>query len=77
MAKVHDRILQITFIADESADTAQAGALVYYRTRADYDAGSGFTVNSTAGAESANHEIALGEVFPPPSVIVLTPTFQA
>lgn len=77
MAKVHDRILSIAVTADESADSLEATAVTYYRTRADYDAGSGFSATFTAGAAAGTHEITLGEVLPPPTHIILVSTFQA
>jgi len=77
MAKAHDRILEIVVTADESDDDLVATAVNYYRHRGKLDASEGKSVAFTAGAASATHEIELGEVTPPPSIIRLTSTFQA
>jgi len=77
MSQVHDRILEIAVTADESDDTTVATAVTYYRTRADYDAGTGKALTHTAGAAAAAHEITMGEVVPPPTHIIITSTFQA
>ena len=71
------RILELTLTADESDDTVAVTAVKYYRSRQSYDAGNGFAVEFEGGAAGDPCEVQLGEVIPPPSVIVLNATFQA
>ena len=75
--RVHQRILKITVTADESADTVLATAVTFYRSRQSYDASLGFAAKFTAGVAAGTHEIALGEVLPPPNVISIASAFQA
>jgi hypothetical protein len=76
-ARHAQRILEIALTADESADTVVATSVKFYRNRQSYEDGNGFDAEFTAGAAAADHEIELGEVLPPPNVIVLSSTFQA
>lgn len=78
MAKVHDRILELTFVADDSAETVAVSAVTYYRTRAELDASNGFSIKFTQdAAQTTGTELALGELIPPPTHIKLTFTVQA
>lgn len=78
MGKVHDRILTLAVTADESDDSLLVTAVTYYRTRQDYTEGNGFSLTYTAGSASASaHEVEMGELLPPPTHIILIPTFQA
>ncbi len=77
MAIVHDRILQIAITCDESADTVLSTALTYFRHRGKLDAADGKSIAFTAGAAAATHELELGEVAPPPTIISIASTFQA
>lgn len=77
MAKVHDRILEIAITCDESADTVVATAVNYYRHRGELDDTNPKVLQSTPGAAAANHEIVMGEMVPPPSIIRIASTFQA
>lgn len=77
MAKAHERILAIAITCDEGDDTVLGTAITYYRDRGHLDDSDGKTVKMTAGSAAANHEIELGEVIVPPSIIRIESTFQA
>ena len=77
MADVYDRILELEVTADESADTFEVTAVNYYRDRGHLEDSDPKLINFTAGSAAANHEVELGEVIPPPSIIRLASTFQA
>lgn len=78
MAKVHDRILEITFVADESGDSVAVSALKYYQNRGQLDAGTGYSLAYSGGSDAVTPvEITLGETVPPPTHIRLAFTFQA
>lgn len=77
MANVHDRILELVVLADESDNDLEITAVNYYRDRAHLDNSDGRSIEHTAGSASATHEIEFGEVWPVPTHILLTSTFQA
>ncbi len=78
MSKVHDRILELEVLCDESADTVQITAVNYYRNRGRLDASEPHVLNATVVALAANHEIELGDAaIPPPTHIRIVSTFQA
>jgi hypothetical protein len=78
MAKAHDRILELTLVADESGDSVAVSDVKYYRDRAQLDAANGFDVAFSGGADAVTPvEIELGETVPPPTHIRLAFTFQA
>lgn len=78
MAKIHDRILELTFVADDSAETVAVSAVKYYRDRGQLDASNGFSLAFTQSSpQTTGTELALGELLPPPTHIRLTFTVQA
>lgn len=78
MAKAHDRILELTLVADDSAETIAISAAKFYRTRADLDAASGFSLTiDTTAAQTSPAEIQFGELVPPPTHLRLVFTVQA
>lgn len=75
MAKVHDRILELVFVADDSAETVAVSAVNYYRDRS---YATGFPLKFTQDAAlTTGTELAFGELVPPPTHIKLTFTVQA
>jgi len=72
MAKVHDRILELTFAADTVGHTVAVSAAKYYRTRADLEDSSGFalTIDNTS-AQASPAEFNFGELLPPPTTVRL------
>lgn len=74
MAKIHDRLLELVFVADDSADTVAVSAVNYYRDRSSTAFALKFTQTSS---QTTGTELALGELMPPPTHIVLTFTVQA
>jgi hypothetical protein len=78
MAKVHDRILEIVGVADESDDTIAVSAVNYFRDRGKLDAAEAYVAKFTpTTAQTSPMELTLGETLPPPTVIRLKITFQA
>jgi hypothetical protein len=78
MAKVHDRILQITLVADDSAETIAVSSVKYFRDRAMLDAGTGLELSFTGGAASTSpKELEFGEACPPPTHLRFVFTVQA
>lgn len=76
MAKVHDRVLELVFVADDSAETVVVSAVNYYRDRSTLPA-SGFPLTFTQVGTTTGSEIVLGELMPPPTHILLTFTVVA
>lgn len=77
MAKVHDRIVELVFVADDSAESVTVSAVNYYRDRS-YLPSSGFPLKFTQDAAlTTGTELAFGELMPPPTHIKLTFTVQA
>ena len=74
MAKAHDRLLEIVFVADDSAETVVVSAVNYYRLRGDTAYALKFTQSSP---NTTGTELALGELTPSPTHILLTFTVQA
>ena len=77
MAKVHERILEVAITCDESDDSVVATAVNYYRNRGELEDSNPKVLQSTPGSAAANHEIVMGEMVPPPSIIRIASTFQA
>jgi hypothetical protein len=77
MAKVHDRILELAVLCDESDDFVSVTAINYYRNRAHYADSDAEAIAHTAGAAAATHEVVLNQLLPPPTHIILASTFQA
>jgi hypothetical protein len=78
MSKVHDRILELEVLCDESADTVQITAVNYYRNRGRLDASEPHVLNITVAALAANHECEMGDAaIPPPTHLRIVSTFQA
>lgn len=71
MAKVHDRILELVFIADDSAETVIVSAVNYYRDRSTLPS-SGFPLSFSQTSQLTGGELVLGELLPPPTHILLT-----
>lgn len=77
MAKVHDRVLELVFVADDSAETVAVSAVNYYRDRSTVTANP-FPLTFTQDASQlTGTELALGELLAPPTHIRLTFTVQA
>lgn len=74
MAKAHDRVVELVFVADDSAETVVVSAVNYYRTRGDTAFAIKFTQTSP---NTTGTELVLGELLPPPTHILLTFTVQA
>lgn len=74
MAKAHDRHLELVFVADDSAETVAVSEVNYYRTPSDTKYPVKFTQDA---AQTTGTRLALGELTPPPTHIVLTFTVQA
>jgi hypothetical protein len=74
---VFARILELVVTADEGDDTLQVTAINFARGRQRFAASDTISVPYSGGAAAANCEVELGGVFPAPSVIRLTSTFQA
>ncbi len=78
MSKVHDRILEILVLCDESDNFVQITAVRYYRNRGRLDASEPQVLNITTAALAANNECEMGDAaIPPPTHIRLVSTFQA
>ena len=78
MSKVHDRILELEVLCDESADTVQITAVNYYRNRGQLDASNPHVLNITVSALADPHECVMGDAaIPPPNIIRINSTFQA
>ena len=73
MAKAHDRLVELVFVADDSADTVAVSAVNYYRTRGD----TARAIPFTQTAQTTGGELVLGDLLPPPTHILLTFTVQA
>lgn len=74
MGKAHDRLLKLTFAADDSAETVVVSAVEYFRTRDDTAYALKFTQTSP---NTTGTEIVLGELLPPPTHIQLAFTVVA
>lgn len=74
MSKAHDRVVELVFVADDSAETVVVSEVNYYRTRADTKFPLKFTQTSP---NTTGTELVMGELMPPPSHILLTFTVQA
>lgn len=74
MAKVHDRILELVFVADDSAETVVVSAVNYYRQPSDPAFALKFTQSSP---NTTGTYLEMGELVPPPTRILLTFTVQA
>lgn len=74
MAKAHERVVEIVFVADDSAETVIASAVNYYR-----DGGSvAYPIKFTqTSPNTTGTELQLGEFLPPPTSIRLTFTVVA
>jgi len=78
MAKVHDRILELVFVADDSAETVVVSAVNYYRSEAEFAASNPFVMTFTqTSPNTTGTDLVLGELLPPPTKIRLTFTVQA
>ena len=77
MAKIHDRLLVLSVLCDESDDYVSVTAINYYRNRAHYADSDGEAISHTAGDAAATHEVVLNQLLPPPTHIILASTFQA
>lgn len=78
MAKAHDRILQLTLAADDSAETIAVTAVKYFRDRSKLDAGVGFDLKYTPStAQTSPAELEFGEAVPPPTHLRLVFTVVA
>lgn len=69
MGKAHDRVLELDFTADDSAETVVMNSVEYFRTRDDTAYALKFTQTSP---NTTGTEIVLGELLPPPTHIKLT-----
>jgi len=74
MAKAHDRVVELVFVADDSAETVIVSAVNYYRVRGDTAYPLKFTQSSP---NTTGTELALGDLLPPPTHIALTFTVVA
>lgn len=78
MSKVHDRVLEVNFVFDESDDTVAVSSIQYYRDRAQLDAATGLALKiDTTAAQTSPAEIQFGEIVPPPTHLRLKFTAQA
>lgn len=78
MAKVHDRILEVTLVADDSAETIAVSAVKFYRDRAMLAASEAYSVEYTpATAQTSPAELTFGETMPPPTHLRFVFTVQA
>lgn len=79
MAKVHDRILEVTGIADLSDTTLAVSAVKYYRDRGELAAANGYALSYSPSTAQVipNAEIAFGELVPPPTHLRFAITVQA
>lgn len=68
MAKAHERVLELSLTLNAAADTAAVTAAKYYRTRAEVEDATGFTLKiDTVAAQVSPAEIQFGELMPPPT----------
>lgn len=75
MAKIHNRILELVFVADDSAETVAVSAVNYYR---DESYATGFALKFTQSSpNTTGTTLEFGELCPPPTHIKLTFTVQA
>lgn len=74
MSKAHDRYVELVFVADDSAETVAVSAVNYYRTPTDTAYPLKFTQDAS---QLTGTKLALGELMPPPTHILLTFTVQA
>lgn len=73
MSKVHERVVELVFVADDSAETVAVSAVNYYRD----GSSSAFPITFTQTSQLTGGELVLGELLPPPTRIRLTFTVQA
>jgi hypothetical protein len=69
MAKAHDRVVEIVFVADDSAETVIVSAVNYFRDRGAVAYPLKFTQTSP---NTTGTELVFGELMPPPTHILLT-----
>lgn len=68
MAKVHDRIVELSLTMNAAADTVAVTAVKYYRDRAELAAANGLLLTTdTVAAQISPAEIQFGELVPPPT----------
>lgn len=68
MAKVHDRILELSLTMNAAGDTVAVSAVKYYRDRAELAAANGLNMLfDTVAAQVSPAEIQFGELVPPPT----------
>ena len=75
MAKIHNRILELVFVADDSAETVAVSAINYYRDES-YTTGASLKFTQSA-SQLTGTTLEFGELCPPPTHIKLTFTVQA
>ena len=74
MSKAHDRIVELVFAADDSAETVVVSAVNYFRD----GAATAFPLKFTqTSPNTTGTQIVLGELMPPPTHILLTFTVVA
>jgi hypothetical protein len=69
MSKAHERLVELVFVADDSAETVVVSEVNYYRTPADTKYPIKFTQDAS---QTTGTRLALGELLPPPTHILLT-----
>lgn len=72
MSKVHDRTVELVFVADDSAETVVVSAVNYYRTDAELAAATPFAMTFSQNQQTTPSDLTLGELLPPPTKIRLT-----
>ena len=74
MAKAHNRVVELVFVADDSAETVIVSAVNYYRTP---DATAYALKFVQTSPNTTGTELELGELMPPPTHLRLTFTVVA
>ena len=69
MAKAHARVVELVFVADDSAETVIVSAVNYYRDGGAVAYPIKFTQTSP---NTTGTQLQLGELLPPPTDILLT-----
>lgn len=85
MSKLHIRTLELLVTTNNGAQTVAVTKVNYYRTDAELNAGTPFTLAATASesgtalgtAVASPFDVFLGELVPPPSRIRITATINA
>jgi hypothetical protein len=85
MAKLHLRTIEVVLTTTNGAQQVNVSKVNYYRSDAELNAGTPFTLAATASesgtalgvAQASPFDIFLGELMPPPNRLRITATISA